>query len=168
MATDAFPGSPLARGQDIHGTLRKSQRLCVHWWAEPGKPGPYKQDLGLPLGRQLNIPFKHRHEGAGWTLAESSPKFSYTCQSQAGKAAHHPSREGRQTALSVIYWDTAQPCSTHLICTSSNHSALHKSSENPPPATGPTLQMVHMKTKSTLGPWADIPCWRLEKKAGAS
>lgn len=130
----------------------------------PGKPGPHKQDLGLPLGRQLNPPFKHRHEEAVWMLAEPSLKFSYTFQPQAGKAAHQLSREGKQRALSVIYWGTAQPCSTPLICTQSNSSAVRKSSDNPPLATG----LTHMKTQSTLGPWADAHCWGLEKKSGAA
>jgi len=71
----------------------------------PGKPRPYKQGLGLPLDGQLrpNIHFKHKHEGAVWPLAESSPKFSYTFQTQARKAAHQLTREGKQTALSVVY-----------------------------------------------------------------
>lgn len=71
----------------------------------PGKPRPYKLGLGLPLDGQLkpNTPFKHRHEGIVWTLAESSPKFSYTFQTQSRKAAYQLTREGKQTAVSVIY-----------------------------------------------------------------
>lgn len=70
-----------------------------------GKPRPYEQGLGLPLDGQLkpHTPFKYRREGGVWTLAESSPKFSYTFQTQVRKAAHQLTREGKQTALSVIY-----------------------------------------------------------------
>lgn len=66
---------------------------------------PYERSLELPLDGQLNpdSPFKRRHEGAVWMLAESSSKFSCTFQAQARKATHHLTREGKQTALSVIY-----------------------------------------------------------------
>lgn len=154
MTTDTFPGSSLAHGQSIHGTLRKSQRLCVYWWVEPG-PCLENQD--------------HTNKTLGFLLADNSVLLSTGMKGQCGhwlspalsSATHFNLRQGKLlTSLAekasrqlfllfinnlfivnyLLFIGTAQPCSTHLICTQSNSSAVHKSSDNLPLATGHTAK----------------------------
>lgn len=57
MTSDTFLGSPLIHGQDIYGTLRKNQRLCVHLWFDPG---PCMENQG------------HTNKTLGFLLADNS------------------------------------------------------------------------------------------------